>query len=491
MHHKTNDLAEDLAVPRFMDQRLAMCLSLFGLVACGSDTPSESSPSMEGPKHLAPGFTFMPPEPQRSGDPAAGRIALLTKPYVSCGLPKRVYELALGPSTPENRLSDRVGPNAQRNYFETQYTNEDGVEVVTTNCLICHAGRINGSLVIGLGNEFNDYTQDLGAVAEASIAFAENPEEEKAIRKWAERVSAISPWSTAHTRGVNPAESLTAALISHRDQTTLNWLGEPQLPLPDYGVVPLSVPPWWHMKKKNGLYYTGIGRGDHARFLMTIVTVCTDSIEEAEAVDAYFPDIAAYVESIEAPKYPFQIDEALAAEGQPIFERSCSGCHGTYGDVETYPNLLVDLNIVGTDPLLAQETFGSVDAYVDWYNASWFGELARAEPSRGYVAPPLDGVWATAPYFHNGSVPTLALVLDSPSRPTFWTRNFNQQEYDEVNVGWQFTVHDVGKDGQMSSEARVNLYDTQQPGYSNAGHLFGDGLTAMERRAVIEYLKTL
>ena len=453
---------------------MILSLVLCAFVACGTDEQTSQDSSGVTPDSLGPGFTYMPPEPQRTGDPAAGRIALLTEPYVSCGLPKRVYEIALGPSTPENQLAGRTGPNAARNYFETQYTNEDGVEVVTTNCLICHASRINGELVIGLGNEFVDYTQNLGAVAEAAVAFAESPAEEKAIRKWAERVSAIAPWSTANTRGVNPAESLTAALISHRDQKTLNWVGEAQLPLPEYGVVPLSVPPWWHMKKKNGLYYTGIGRGDHARFLMTIVTVCTDSIEEAEAVDAYFPDIAAYVESIEAPKYPFDIDESLAEEGRPIFERTCSRCHGTYGSNETYPNLLVDLEIIGTDPLLARETFGSVDAYVDWYNGSWFGKLARAEPSRGYVAPPLDGVWATAPYFHNGSVPNLDLVLNSEARPTYWTRNFSQQEYDDRHVGWQFVTKDVGKDGVMSSEERLNLYDTEQPGYSNAGHTFGD-----------------
>jgi hypothetical protein len=39
--------------------------------------------------------------------------------------------------------------------------------------------------------------------------------------------------------------------------------------------------------------------------------------------------------------------------------------------------------------------------------------------------------------------------------------------------------------------ARANLYDTTRPGYSNAGHTFGDALTADERRAVLEYLKTL
>jgi hypothetical protein len=40
----------------------------------------------------------------------------------------------------------------------------------------------------------------------------------------------------------------------------------------------------------------------------------------------------------------------------------------------------------------------------------------------GYIAPPLVGIWASAPYFHNGSVPTLWQVLDPDSRADIWTR---------------------------------------------------------------------
>ena len=40
----------------------------------------------------------------------------------------------------------------------------------------------------------------------------------------------------------------------------------------------------------------------------------------------------------------------------------------------------------------------------------------------GYQAPPLYGVWATAPYFHNGSVPTIEEVLNSSERPQIWQR---------------------------------------------------------------------
>ena len=52
---------------------------------------------------------------------------------------------------------------------------------------------------------------------------------------------------------------------------------------------------------------------------------------EAEAIDAYFPDIRAYLLTLEAPKYPGKIDPRRAADGKQTFEARCSKCHGTYG----------------------------------------------------------------------------------------------------------------------------------------------------------------
>src|SRR6185437_677273 len=100
----------------------------------------------------------------------------------------------------------------------------------------------------------------------------------------------------------------------------------------------------------------------------------------------------------------------------------------------------------------------------------------------GYIAPPLDGIWITAPYFHNGSVPTLEAVLNSRIRPTCWTRDFEHPQYDYSAVGWRYTVDTVG---------RRSVYNTTLPGYGNYGHTFGDRLSDRERREVIEYLKTL
>lgn len=107
------------------------------------------------------------------------------------------------------------------------------------------------------------------------------------------------------------------------------------------------------------------------------------------------------------------------------------------------------------------------------------------------MPPPLDGIWATAPYLHNGSVPTVELVLDSHARPLRWRRvDLDSRNLDESALGWPWTPVDVPQD-QVPEEERKYVYDTTYWSQSNTGHPFGDHLTAAERRAVIEYLKTL
>jgi mono/diheme cytochrome c family protein len=280
-------------------------------------------------------------------------------------------------------------------------------------------------------------------------------------------------------------------LFAHRDATTLAWSDTPLLELPAKQVVPVHVPPWWRMKKKNAMFYNTAGRGDHARIMMTASTLCTDSVAAAEQIDAYFPDIEAYIESITPPKYPFPIDAPLAAQGEQVFASTCAPCHGTYGATGAYPNLLIAATDVGTDPTLAVGVSQFAGRFVNWFNSSYYGKIASLEPQPGYIAPPLDGIWATAPYLHNGSVPTIHALLDSASRPRYWTRTFSSTDYDQTNVGWNFTAVATGQAGETDASVKKTIYDTTQPGASNAGHTFGDVLSSSDRAAVIEYLKTL
>ena len=129
-------------------------------------------------------------------------------------------------------------------------------------------------------------------------------------------------------------------------------------------------------------------------------------------------------------------------------------------------------------------------------NDSWFGHYGRdAEPLRereqpeGYVAPPLDGVWATAPYFHNGSVPTLWHVLHPAERPAVWRRTATG--YDDARVGLEIEAFADMPAEKLRSAERRRYFDTRKPGKSAAGHDFAEVLDAAEKRAILEYLKTL
>jgi hypothetical protein len=93
--------------------------------------------------------------------------------------------------------------------------------------------------------------------------------------------------------------------------------------------------------------------------------------------------------------------------------------------------------------------------------------------------PRFDGIWATAPYFHNGSVPTIYHVLKSGERPRISTRSFrgDAMEYDQRRVGLKFQTLAIAPDPSLPAIDRRKVYDITQPGWGNGGHTFGDRLT--------------
>lgn len=438
------------------------------------------------PKSPPPTETVVPFEPQREGDPTSGYETLVNGSYMTCGVPWSLYRQAFGAT--HASLPGRTGLNKQLPFELSATKNEDGVNVVSPNCLGCHASYIDGEFVMGLGNVNVDMTEDLRWMALAAGLLIPPGKERDAWSLWQDRVSATGAYTITDTIGVHSADTLAAALAAHRDPKTLAWSDDPLHALPPKPPIPTDVPPWWHLKKKAALFYTGVGRGDHARIMMSSSLYCTDTVTEARRIDASFVDVRAYLLTLTAPKYPLAIDKRLAREGRDVFEGHCADCHGTYGPKGRYPNKVISVEEVGTDPLLSRGSQREVMPLIDWFNDSFYGELSRLEPTPGYVAPPLDGVWASAPYFHNGSVPTLDGVLDSSQRPTYWTRRFDSSGYDASLPGWRYTEMSRGKSGR-DGDARI--YDTTRPGYSNAGHTYGDELSLEERQALLEYLKTL
>jgi hypothetical protein len=88
-------------------------------------------------------------------------------------------------------------------------------------------------------------------------------------------------------------------------------------------------------------------------------------------------------------------------------------------------------------------------------------------------------------------VPTLDGVLNSLARPKAFTRSYRtgEADYDKDRVGWKVSA--PRGDATAPAIERRKVYDTTKPGRGNGGHLYGDELSDADRRAVIEYLKTL
>ena len=107
----------------------------------------------------------------------------------------------------------------------------------------------------------------------------------------------------------------------------------------------------------------------------------------------------------------------------------------------------------------------------------------------GYISPPLDGIWLRAPYLHNGSVPTLRDLLNSPTeRPTTFHRGYDV--FDPTKVGFKEPApKPTGPTGELRQ--RYFLFDTRKRGEGNGGHLYGTTLTSTEKDQLLEYLKTL
>jgi mono/diheme cytochrome c family protein len=466
----------------------------------GDGTDTETGGPVECQNAPGPWDTGYAIEPDTtpSGDPEAGLWALVHEDYVPCGIPYDLFVLAaqLVPSLQGETLPWREGNAANLPFDFNLVVSAGGTELVSNNCLSCHAGYLNGELVIGLGRHDVDFTNTTGI---ASMLPELDPDTDAGaeLAKFKIRTQTVAPYIQTKTIGTNPADIVAVVLAAHRDSETLAWSDEPLIAI-DPPMIPTDTPPWWRVKKKNGHFFNGMSRGDHRGSMMFASSLCTDDIATAEQMVDYFADIRAYLESLEPPAYPWTIDQTLAAEGEELFECNCAGCHGTYSsdpEAETYPNLLIPFEVIGTDPAVATTADDpGVSPTVDWFNSSWYGEFAQLIPDQpfvGYVAPPLDGVWATAPFLHNGSVPSLELVLDSSKRPTYWKRaSYDSSDYDQQQLGWSFVELDYGQD-QASATERPHIYDTTIFAHDNGGHTFGDHLTDAERAAVLEYLKTI
>lgn len=346
------------------------------------------------------------------------------------------------------------------------------------DCMLCHGGSLFGTSYIGLGNQ----TLDIQALFEELFR--------------ADGRSTKLPFTFCNVRGTNEADAFGVYLLGWRNPDLTLRSDWQNLGLRDDSCA--DVPAWWLMKKKQTIYYTGGMDSRSVRTLMQFMMHPLTTPQDFHQAEPAFRDIQQYLLTLEPPRYPFPIDTAKARRGEVVFRQHCARCHGTYGPQWTYPNKIVPLQEIGTDP--ARHAAVGI-AYGQAYDRSWFGQESngwffrgkRLRWTDGYQAPPLDGIWATAPYFHNGSVPTLYHVLQSKERPRRFTRSFRTEieDYDQVRVGWKYVELTETIPPDLPPIERRQIYDTTQPGRSNAGHTYGDALTDEQRWDLIEYLKTL
>jgi hypothetical protein len=213
--------------------------------------------------------------------------------------------------------------------------------------------------------------------------------------------------------------------------------------------------------------------------------------------------MAKYLETAQPPAYPYEIDQALAARGAPVYKEYCAACHGTreapfrsnpprpderVGTVVPIAKIATDRSRLDSYTwLLAVNQSTLYAGYEkDWgFNPPYPQRFSHFRKTQGYANMPLDGIWLRAPYLHNGSVPNLRELLEPASARTkvFYRGN---DVYDPQNVG--FVTNLPEQDGH-----KFYRLDTGQWGNGNQGHegeIYGTNLPAAEKQALLEYLKT-
>ena len=185
-----------------------------------------------------------------------------------------------------------------------------------------------------------------------------------------------------------------------------------------------------------------------------------------------------------APVYPFPVDLARAKQGEKLFRENCAACHKPHND-RVY-DLGTDLgrarvvseaiaksaraSLTGVCPpskaVIMPPDNTSITPCAEFEHVALDDkdEFAMADPAQheGYNAMPLGGIWAQAPYLHNGSVPTLYHLLVPQDRPKTFVKS--RLDYDKTKGGFAWTQ-------PASSSAEGYIFDTNAfPALSNKGH---------------------
>lgn len=240
----------------------------------------------------------------------------------------------------------------------------------------------------------------------------------------------------------------------------------------------VDLPQIWNQKPREGMWLHWDGNNNAIRERNYAAAMAIGATPDSVLVDS-FTRITDWLLTKQPDPFPYPIDQSKADAGKPLWDQYCADCHA-FGKTYT-GQVTTSIQELGTDRYrLDSFTVGLVDKFHTFKKPPFDFEAYRKTQS--YSNTPLDGVWARAPYLHNGSVPTLWDLLQLPdNRPKSFYKGYS--------------VYDEQKAGFISAGAKAEsqgwLLDTSLLGNGNGGHLYGTDLSDQEKWELIEFMKTL
>ena len=245
----------------------------------------------------------------------------------------------------------------------------------------------------------------------------------------------------------------------------------------DRTVGTVDLPSLWNQRPRQGLWLHWDGNNDSVEERNKSAAIGAGATPDSLDLDS-MKRIEDWAMDFKAPEYPRdRIDAALAERGAPIYKKECASCHEFGAERIGQVTALAD---VGTDRERVDSFTAELATKMNTIGEGRTWRFSHFRKTDGYANMPLDGIWLRAPYLHNGSVPNLRALLNPDQRPAEFYRAYDV--YDWTNVGFVSSGPEAEREGVR--------FSTSERGNGNAGHVYGAALSADEKNALLEYLKT-
>jgi mono/diheme cytochrome c family protein len=371
-----------------------------------------------------------------------------------------------------------------------------GVERVTVNCALCHttAYRLAPDEAPRYARGGPGHTANIQGLLRFLFAAARDPRfsaaemlpviEQHSPLAWSQRAMYTVLWIPLTRLALRIADNQLAWMD---DKPAWGPGRDDAFNLPKYV---LTQAPWddtvgntdfpalWQLGQRRGQLLHSGGEARSVAAVIATSALGTGALPfgDFEARNRW---LESFLSGLAPPPFPAAIDATLAARGGELFADHCAACHASNGERS---GQAIPVDELGTDPehLL---TFQAKDAKrMNRVTATLGMDNAEMQGAAGYVARPLVGVWLLAPYLHNGSVPTLHDLLTPPEqRPAVFHRGYDVLDTEQLG----FVA------SGEAAQVKGFRFDTRLRGNGNGGHRYGSELATADKRALIEFLKTL